>query len=262
MYYKLVIIILLTFSLLLLLPSSKAIYNYSRCDEWSHSGGHPQCYNLSVGQQTICGGGLTYNKICHDWSGDTSPCSTTTKCFPFCYGSTTLAKIRFRVSGFTYLSDGGWYNISVCGVKKDINYVESMGGCPSLPTGCSCDPFIYPYTWISCNFTVSSSCSPYNITLFDEWEGSGSSFGIQDISFQCYSGGENWSKAVCPESHYIPATTECGQLGLCFDNVLCFFASVPEFIINLIICVQPIFILMFGLAIAGVIVLIMKKSLG
>jgi hypothetical protein len=53
----------------------------------------------------------------------------------------------------------------------------------------------------------------------------------------------------------------CDSLGLNFESFLAFFASIPEFIMNLILCIQPIFLLLFALAIAGILVLIFKSVL-
>ena len=58
------------------------------------------------------------------------------------------------------------------------------------------------------------------------------------------------------------AAFNCGQLGLCFDSVICFFAGIPQFIMGMILCIQPVFILIFALGIAGIFVLIFKVLRG
>jgi hypothetical protein len=60
--------------------------------------------------------------------------------------------------------------------------------------------------------------------------------------------------------HYV-APFSCGDIGLRTDNVGAFFASVPGFIMDMIICIQPVFIILFGLGIASVLVLIFKHAL-
>jgi hypothetical protein len=66
--------------------------------------------------------------------------------------------------------------------------------------------------------------------------------------------------ANCPSVMRGPAFY-CGEVGLCFDDVMCFFVSVPEFIMSMIQCVEPFFIIIFALGIASVLVLIFKKAL-
>lgn len=58
---------------------------------------------------------------------------------------------------------------------------------------------------------------------------------------------------VEPEGFY------CGSIGICFDNILCFLESLLQSTISFILCVQPMFILVFIVAIAGVLLLAMKN---